>query len=153
MRCSRRFAATVLAVTLSLSGCGTSPTEPTASGWGGVWTGTLSDSVNGIGTLRVVLDDHRIDDTQSFWTGTWAATYTSRGDTASGLLAGGVNGAIAMFSLSPASPRSCTPPVTFPSAVGAYQLTNVTATSAGMRGAYLLSTCTGSIDGQLELHR
>jgi hypothetical protein len=81
----RRRLALVVAVMMSLAGCGGGdtralpPTTPSAVSPVGSWSGEISDPISGDGTAQLSLSD----DARGSLTGTWSATFRN-GDSFSG---------------------------------------------------------------------
>lgn len=146
-----------LALAAALAGaliaCDSSPTEPTDTSRSGVWTGTVTDPANGSGTLRLVLEERRIDAQQSFWTGTWTTSFAVAANNGSGTIVGGVTGASALLSLAPTQAPSCAQPPPFGSAVGTFTAASLTATGKRITGSYQFATCTTVVTGTLDVSR
>lgn len=144
---------TVIAVVAALAGCDSSPTKPSDTSRSGVWTGAISDAANGAGTLRVVLDERRIDAQQSLWTGTWTTTFANAANNGSGTLVGGVTGTKATLSLTPAQAPTCPNPSPFQVGVGNYTAAELTAEASRISGTYQFASCTAVVGGTLDLRR
>lgn len=143
----------VIAVVAALAGCDSSPTKPSDTSRSGVWTGAISDAANGAGTLRVVLDERRIDAQQSLWTGTWTTTFANAANNGSGTLIGGVTGTTATLSLTPTQAPTCPNPSPFQVGVGNYTAPDLAAEANRISGAYQFASCTAVVGGTLELRR
>lgn len=150
-RVALRLAALTIAATLA--GCDSSPTKPSDTSRSGVWTGTVNDLANGAGTLRVVLEDRRIDAQQSFWTGTWTTTFANAATNGGGTLVGGVTGSKATLTLTPAQAPSCPNPSPFQVGVGNYTAPDLTADATRISGSYQFASCTALVTGTLDLRR
>lgn len=142
-----------IAVASGSTACDSSPTQPSDTSRSGVWTGTVTDSVNGAGTLRVVLEERRIDAQNSFWTGTWTTTFPVVANNGSGTLVGGVTGTKAMLSLTPTQATTCPNPSPFQVGVGNYTAPDLTADAARISGPYQFASCTALVSGTLDLRR
>jgi hypothetical protein len=81
----RRLTVMIVAVIMSLAGCGgndspgSPPTTPSAGSPAGSWSGAISDPVSGEGTAQLSLSD----DGRGSLTGTWSAAFLN-GDRFSG---------------------------------------------------------------------
>lgn len=147
-------AVATLVVTLAVTSCGnSSPTKPSDTSRSGVWTGTVTDQTNGAGTLRVVLEDRRIDAQQSFWTGTWTTTFANAAMNGSGTLVGGISGTKAMLTLTPTQAPTCPNPSPFLVGVGNYTAPELTADATRISGPYQFASCTAVVSGTLDLRR
>jgi hypothetical protein len=151
-----RSAAWLLAALLPLMACtrpstptGPSPTGPRT----GTWSGSITDSLNGTGTIRVVLQDLSVDNVRSLLTGTWTTTFADAAKNASGSLSGTATGSSGTLSLVPTRPPECSRPIAFPGAVGSYIVPALNVSANQMTGAYVLATCDGSVAGTLDLRR
>jgi hypothetical protein len=153
---TRRCAAWLLAALLPVIACtrSSTPTGPSRTGpRTGTWSGSITDSLNGTGTIRVVLEDHSVDNVRSLLTGTWTTSFTDAAKNAAGSLSGTAAGSSGTLSLVPTRPPECSRPIAFPGAVGSYIVPALTVSANQMTGAYVLATCDGSVAGTLELRR
>lgn len=150
---SRLFLGWVVLLSVACGSSGSTPTAPSAGSRSGTWSGTVSDSANGTGTLRLVLDDRVVSATESFITGTWTATFPDASRNGSGVVAGGATDATMFLNLAPTTPPTCPIPPLFPAAVGSYNATRLSVGATTIRGDYVFGTCTGTVNGTLELRR
>lgn len=132
----------------------TSPSGPTANGpRTGVWVGTASDPVNGTGTLRLELNDHALDDARSLLSGTWSTSYADAAKNGRGPVSGTATGATGALAMNPAVAQQCPSGTVFGGAAGSYVSTTLSIGSTTITGSYLLTTCTGSATGTLDLRK
>ncbi|MEZ5290749.1 MAG: hypothetical protein R2745_06680 [Vicinamibacterales bacterium] len=153
-----RAAVALLALVLASPGCGrstrSSPTGPSPDGpWTGTWSGTVADPANGTGTIRLTIDDYRIDATRSFFVGTWTTSFGEVSRNAAGTLAGGTTGGTGVLTLTPVPVPPCATPPPFPGAVGSYTAPALTLDGDTIRGSYQFGTCTSAVPGTIELRR
>lgn len=150
-----RDRAAVLMLLAIASGCdrsSSSPTGPSAPGARtGVWTGTLT-TPGTVDTVRLVLDEQRLDDERSLLRGTWTATGAA-GATSAGGLTGTLNGTTGTLTLTPSVTPTCATPPFLPGAVGTYIVTTLTVGGDVLRGPYQLGTCQGGVAGTLDVRR
>lgn len=132
----------------------TGPTGPAASGpRTGVWSGTVSDPVNGTGTLRIELSDYPLDSARSLLSGSWSTAYADATKNGSGSLSGTATGATIALAMNPATPPQCPPGTVFRAAAGSYLSTALSQGATTIAGSYLLTTCDGSASGTLDLRK
>lgn len=142
----RRLVLVVVAI-LSVAGCDSAPTAPSAATLEGTWSGTISDPVAGNGTARVTLST----EAQFQVRGTWSATF-SNGATASGLAGGGPVGVGGyMLTLYADPPPSCDTNGSLD--LLSYQLINLSVTSSRFTATSLRLSCSGPGFGSLNLTR
>ena len=115
----------------------------------GAWVGTLADSVNGTGTLRLDLEE-RVGDGASLLSGTWAMAFADAQRNARGSLSGLVTGT-QMTVLGSTEPPPACPPVPF--ATPGLLSVSATFTAIELTGSYRFSTCTESTTGTITLRR
>lgn len=130
-----------------------SSTGPTPSSRTGVWTGTVSDSANGNGTLRLVLEERPINASESLVMGSWTTTFADATKNGEGTFSGGVNGTRGFLTLGPSRSITCAAPSMVFGTVGTYVASTLTVENSAIRGSYLFLTCSGSISGTLEVRR
>jgi hypothetical protein len=150
-----RVLASMFVLALTGASCASSsggPTAPTPSSRTGIWTGTVSDSANGTGTLRLVLEDRAISANESFLTGSWTTTFDDAAKNSEGTFAGGINGTRGFLSLGPSRSPACPSPPAF-GTVGTYIAAELTVETNAIRGSYLFAACSGSVSGTLEVRR
>lgn len=141
------------ALATALAACGSSPTQPSETSRSGVWTGAISDAVNGAGTLRLVLEDRRIDAQQSLWTGTWTTSFPNPANNGSGTLIGGITGTKATLSLTPAQTPTCPTQPPFLVGVGNYTALELAADANRISGTYQFASCSAVVSGTLDVRR
>ncbi len=130
-----------------------SPTAPSGTGpRSGSWRGTLTDTSNVTGTIRLTIEEHAIDAARSFVTGTWSTTFTDASRDGSGTVSGTIAGATGTLLLSPATAPPCGSGPFIP-AIGSYSSPMLTVSSVAMQGPYAHATCSGTISGTLLLAR
>jgi hypothetical protein len=128
-----RFALASLTLLVFLTACGGGSGGGTpAFSYSGEWSGTISDSLAGSGTVTLT-----IVQSGSNVAGTWQATFA--GGSNSGNLVGIVDSTQAIFELNPSDPTACP--------------YDVVATRSGstMTGTYAAFNCTISISGTLSV--
>jgi hypothetical protein len=113
----------------------------------------VADPVNGTGALHVVLEDHRIDSERSLLTGTWTTTFGNAARNSGGSVTGTVTTSAGSLSLTPTRPPACPAPTPFPAAIGSYAVPSLAVGTDALRGAYVFTTCDGTVPGTLELRR
>lgn len=150
--------AALLVALLTASGCDrsstgpTGPTGPSAPGArSGVWTGNVITGSR-VDTVRLVLDEQRLDGERSLLAGTWTVTSTA-GTTTTGAVIGTLTGSSGTLTLTPSVPPTCATPPILPGAVGTYIVTALSVGIDTLRGPYQLGTCQGAVAGTLELRR
>ena len=150
----RRLVIVSAILTLSM-GCSESPTSPSsgASGLGGTWTGTVSDSSNGSGSMRVILTDLGTFGGITGVTGTWSTTFGEASKNGSGQATGTMSNGVLSLTLAASSRPICATNGPFSGLQGDYLATGLTVNDGRIRGAYLYGTCTGSADGALDLRK
>jgi hypothetical protein len=132
----------------------TAPTGPAASGpRTGVWSGTVSDPVNGTGTIRIELSDYPLDNARSLLSGTWSTAHTDATKNGSGALSGTAMGATVALAMNPSTPPPCPPGTLFGAAAGSYISTALSQGATAITGSYLFTTCDGSASGTLDLRK
>ena len=145
----------VLFALLTASGCNrdsTGPTGPSAPGArSGVWTGSATTG-GSVDTVRLVLDERRLDGERSLLAGTWTVT-SPAGATTTGVVIGTLTGSTGTLTLTPSAPPGCATPPVLPGAVGTYIVTALSVGTDTLRGPYQLGTCQGTVGGTLELRR
>jgi hypothetical protein len=147
---------TTLTLCLALAtACSRSPTGPTppVPGTGpntGTWAGTVADSLNGQGSVRVALEETPFGGT-GLLGGTWAVTYADASRNAGGEVSGGITGATVVLTLRRSVPLACPTagPVLVPA--GSFQAFGLSLAGRTMAGAYDFLTCTGTVAGTLTL--
>jgi hypothetical protein len=152
----RPLTALVAALVLALSpGCSTTPTTPTPgvprSPRSGTWIGTVTDSSNGSGALRVQLDELVIGNAHSLLNGTWTTTFSDATKNGSGDLSGSVSGTAVQVSFRRAVPLSCANPGPVPAVYGSYFSLNLAIAGSTISGPYNFQTCTTAVSGALTL--
>ena len=148
---------TALAAVLLLAlapGCSTTPTAPTPGvprgPRSGTWAGTVTDSSNGSGALRVQLEELVVGNAQSVLNGTWTTTFSDATKNGSGELSGSVSGTAVQLILRRAVPLSCANPGPVP-VYGSYFSLTLTAAGSTVGGPYDYQTCTAAVRGALTL--
>lgn len=147
--------AVVAACAALLTACGAgaagSPTAPSGAGpRSGTWLGTLTGPDDVAGTVRLTIEERRIDDVRSLVAGTWSATYQDASRNGAGTLGGTITGAAGSLLLAPFTPPPCASGP-FASAVGSYSAPQLTISNASIHGPYSQATCAGSLTGTLTL--
>lgn len=152
-----RLMVSILVLGLTGAACGSSTsgsaTAPSPSSRTGVWTGTVSDSANGTGALRLVLEDRPLNSAESFITGSWTTTFDDATKNGEGTFSGGINGTRGFLSLGPSRSPACTPAAVVLGTVGTYTAGALTVDNNAIRGPYSFSTCSGTVTGTLEVRR
>ena len=105
----------------------------------GTWTGTITDSVAGIGTLSLT-----ITQTDSQLTGTWQSTFADSTDNNGGNLSGSVAAASIALVLSAAQPQACSLTVA---------VTRDNEAPDHFTGTYVAFNCARAESGSLEVTR
>ncbi len=151
-----RFPHLLFAVTLVTAGaCGdssrpTAPTPPPALGERtGTWVGTLTDRLNGTGSIRLLLEDRPVGSGHSFVGGTWSASFPQAARNDAGTFGGAISGSVVSLLLTPTTPPVCGPGF-LSSLAGSFSLT-LHAGSTSMAGSSSYITCNESADGRVEL--
>lgn len=134
---------TVLACCLALAACGRSPTSPSVPSY--VWTGTLSDPFNGTGAIRVQAAGR-----SGALLGTWSAQLTRGSQAGQAFVNLTELPARGSMSLNPDTPLQCGGAVN--PIAGGFVL-DLTGTEAALRGTTHFASCSGFVDGQVELTR
>lgn len=154
MRISRLFPAIGLC---GLVACGDSaPTAPTSvpppalGPRSGTWVGTLTDRVNGMGTVTLQLEDRPLDPSRSLLGGTWSASFPEVTRVEAGTIGGTSSGTTISVLLSPLTRPTCSPPAAFPSLAGSFTLT-LDETGGLMTGSSLYADCDIGVTGRAEL--
>lgn len=150
----RLLTALVAALVLALSpGCSTTPTAPTPGVprglRSGTWVGTVTDSSNGQGSVRVVLRETPFG-SSGVLGGTWNTTFADASKDADGNVVGSVTGTVMILNLQRTSPPSCPTPLP-PGIVGSYFALNLALADATISGAYDYQTCGAPVRGTLTL--
>jgi hypothetical protein len=127
------------------AGCGT-PSKPTPVSTAVVWSGTLTDSFNGAGSLRLELEGAGTGKL-----GMWTARFPNQADIKTGSVIGMIDGTAGTLNLSISPPRPC-PGIPFSELNGTFFL-EVTVTSKTMSGRSSYAACEKSIEGRVELIR
>lgn len=152
MRSSTALAVLLLALA---SGCSTAPTAPTPGvprgPRSGTWAGTVTDSSNGSGALRVQLEELVVGNAQSLLSGTWTTTYSDATKNGGGEVSGSVSGTAVQVILRRAVPLSCANPGPVPAVYGSYFSLNLAAAGSNISGPYDFQTCTTAVRGTLTL--
>ena len=151
----RRLTTLVAALVLALlPGCSKTPTTPTSDApsgpRSGTWIGTLADTSNGQGALRVVLQETPFGSGQGVLSGTWSTTFADASKDADGYVVGSVTGTVMLLNLQRTSPPSCPTPLP-PGIVGSYFALNLALSDATISGAYDYQTCGAPVRGTLTL--
>ncbi len=146
--------AAVLVLVLS-SGCSTTPTAPTLGvprgPRSGTWVGTVTDSSNGSGALRVQLEELVIGNAQSLLNGTWAATFSDASKNGGGDVSGSIFGNMVQVTFRRAVPLSCANPGPIPAVYGSYFSLDLAIAGTTISGPYNYQTCTAAVSGALTL--
>ncbi|MBP7775846.1 MAG: hypothetical protein KA371_01810 [Acidobacteria bacterium] len=153
-RQSTPIALVICAVAFAACGSGAgSPTAPSGAGpQSGTWLGTITDLNNVVGTLRLTIDERRIDGSRSLVSGSWSATFQDASRNGAGTLGGTITGATGTLLLTPVAPPACASGP-FASVIGSYSAPQLAISSAAIQGPYSQSTCTGSLTGTLTLSK
>lgn len=122
----------VLVLALMVAGCD-NPSKPSGP-LTGTWSGTLTDSVVGAGTVRLTIAQSG----QSL-TGSWGSTFSDPTFNNSGTLTGTFSGSAATITLSPSSPTTCPFFVT------------ATVSGSAMTGTYAAINCTVAVSGSVSV--
>lgn len=150
------LAALVAVLVLALSpGCSTTPTTPTPGvprgPRTGLWLGTVADSSNGSGVLRVQLEELVIGNAQSLLNGTWTTAFSDPTKNGSGDVSGSVSGTAVQVTFRRAVPLSCANPGPVPAVYGSYFSLNLAIAGSTISGPYNFQTCTAPVTGALTL--
>jgi hypothetical protein len=140
---------------LSATGCSddspTAPSGPPPAGpRSGVWVGTIVDTANTSGTLRLDLGERVADPTTSVLSGTWMMTFADAQRNGRGSLSGLVNGT-QWAALGVTEPPASCPPVPF-AAPGSLSII-ATATTAEIAGTFNYAVCGNAHAGTITLRR
>jgi hypothetical protein len=129
-----------LAVLLSVSiGCSNSMTSPSAAAISGTWSGSITDSVAGPGSVRVTFAQ-----SGSNLSGTWFSTfYQNPSNNNSGTVNGSVSGSSVSALLTPSVPGTCPFQVTATLDEGGHH----------MPGTYAATRCSVAVSGGLNLRK
>lgn len=151
-----RPTALILCLVLT-SACSRSPTGPTppVPGAGpntGTWTGTLTDSVNGQGIVRMALQETPFGST-GLLSGTWSVTYPEASRNASGEASGGITGSSVLLTLRRSVPLMCPNTGPVPVIHGSYQAYSLTLAGRTISGAYDFLTCGAPVTGVITVTR
>jgi len=153
MRSLIAFAA-VLVFALS-PGCSTTPTAPTPGvprgPRSGTWVGTVADSSNGSGALRVQLEELVIGNAHSLLNGTWTTTFSDATKNGSGDVVGSVSGTALQVTLRRSAPLTCVNPGPVPAVYGSYFSLDLAIAGSTISGPYHFQTCTAPVTGALTL--
>ena len=129
----------------------TAPSGPPPTGpRSGVWVGTIVDTANTSGTLRLDLGERVADTTTSVLSGTWMMTFADAQRNARGSLSGLVNGT-QWSALGVTEPPASCPPVPFASP-GSLSII-ATATTAEIAGTFNYAVCANAHSGTITLRR
>jgi hypothetical protein len=134
MRPSLIRAICFVAMSLCLSACDDQPAGPTGPDITGTWTGTLNDSLAGVGTVRLT-----IIQSGSRLSGTWASTFQDPTFSNSGTLTGTYSGTSATITLTPGGQGACPFRVT------------ATPTATAITGTYAAVNCQIAIGGSVTV--
>lgn len=145
--------AAVAACAALLTSCGAGTATPTApSGTGprsGIWQGTLADANGATGTLRVTIEERRVDAARSLYSGTWTATYQDGSRDGAGSLTGTITGSAGTLLLVPTVTTTCSGPLS--PAAGTYSASLLTISNVSIHGPYSQALCSGPLNGTLTL--
>lgn len=135
--------------------CSNTPTSPTpstgTSGLGGTWAGSLSDSSNGAGTLRLTLTDLGTVGGSTGFSGTFVATFADAAKSTSGQASGMLSGDTIALNLQSTTRPTCSgQPFGSP---GSFLSASLTRTGSSIRGAYVYSSCAGDALGTLDVQK
>lgn len=152
----RRLTTLVAALVLALlPGCSKTPTTPTSDApsgpRSGTWIGTLADTSNGQGALRVVLQETPFGSGQGVLSGTWSTTFADGSKNAVGDAVGSLMGAVVQLNLQRTAPSSCPPPVPPFAFPGSYFALNLTLSGTTISGTYDYHTCATPVRGTLTI--
>jgi len=114
--------------------------------------GTLDDTSNGQGTLRVSLQETLAGGT-GLLSGSWSATFADASRNASGEVSGGVAGALVQLTLRRTVPVVCPNPGPNTTIYGSFLALDLTVVSTTISGPYLYQGCTTTAGGTLQLTR
>jgi hypothetical protein len=144
----------LLALALS-HGCSTTPTAPTPGvprgPRSGTWAGTVTDSSNGSGALRVQFEELVIGTGPSLLNGTWSTTFGDATKNGSGDVSGSVSGSAVQVTFRRAVPLSCANPGPVPAVYGSYFSLNLAIAGSTISGPYNFQTCAAAVSGALTL--
>jgi hypothetical protein len=131
----------VVVLALTAAACDNHTTEPSGT-FTGTWSGTINDSVSGLGTARLILTQ-----TGAGVTGTFTTTYPNTALNRAGTASGTATGATAAIFLTPSAVTVCSASLTLSGTMGA----SVTLTASKMTGTYSALGCTTATSGTLDL--
>jgi hypothetical protein len=121
-------------VALHAMACGSSPSSPSSSSIAGTWTGSITDSLLGPGSVRITFNQ-----SGGPLTGTWSATFVNGAVTNGGSFSGSINGSNISAILTPNDPLECP--------------YNLSATRNGntITGTYAALNCTVVVSGSVTV--
>lgn len=128
-------------VLVSLAACSSGPAAP-SGGLDGTWLGTMTDSVSGPGTLKLVLTQ-----TSAGVAGTFVLAFADVSQNRSGAAGGTLAASVLVMTLTPTAPLVCSPGVTLSGTVS----TTMTVSGNRMTGTYSAFTCGGAIGGNIDV--
>lgn len=116
------------------SSCNSS-TSPSSNDISGSWSGPVSDTTVGAGTLRATLAQ-----SGSSITGTWSSTYANAANNNAGQITGSRNGSSVSLTASPSNPTTCP-----------FTATLNLSSATSMSGTYATFNCTLAISGTINV--
>lgn len=125
---SKRRGLLVAALVVGLAAAGACSTSPSATGEAGAWTGTVTSTPFGTGTLVFSLAD-----SGSPLTGSWSLSYPNTADNNSGALVWTLSGSAVTLTMTPTAPVPAT---------CVYNFTATISNTTSMSGTYSTANCT-----------
>jgi hypothetical protein len=144
MRATRVWLLALLVLTMGLAACDNNDSTGPSGTFTGTWSGTIVDSVAGIGTARLILTQ-----TGSGITGTYTTTFTNTALNRAGTASGTASGATASVFLTPSAVVVCSASLTLSGTMGA----SLTLSGTKVTGTYSVLGCTTATTGTLDLSR